>query len=376
MINLQDIVICGKIVDDLPAGLLVIDPEGVIVKSNQAASRLLDIPLSNIIGRGWGDLFFGRPENDKFNQLFLDVIQEEPHSLSREVVFTTDSNKDVRLSVQTSFVQHEKTMVGIIVLLNDVTDLYRAKESERMLLLERNRQQEERIKGLTLLSQSIAHQVRNPVSVIGGFSKRLKSTMEKCGFVSEYPDIILEQAVKLGSIVDGITRLASAHKIDVANVDVRPIIEHALALAKDRATSQGKFLSPTVLIGSDIVYADKSLLAKVLVELLSNSIDFSDGAVVDVVIKTELVDCSIMLSVSDKGQGIAQEKLPFVFDPFFTTKSSGVGLGLTIARQAILEHGGRVGVVSKPDVDGTVVELLLPGFNSIMADSLQEAGDD
>jgi len=362
MTNLHDLII-SRIVEDLPAGLLVIDPDGVIVTVSPATSNLLGIPSSQILGHGWGEIFFGSEENDQFNQLFLDVIQKEPHSLRQDVCYKTGPGEILRLNVRSSFIRHEGKLVAIVVLLNDITDLYRAQEAERQLMLERVHQQDEKIESLSRLAQSIAHQVRNPASAIGGFARRLEGVLKSHGLVSEYPSIILEEAVRLEGIVGAVVRLGSLKKTCAAELESSAIIDKCLAHAEEYALAQGKRIVPTIRILKPRIYADAVLLAQAIEEVLLNSVDFSATDAVPVDILVGAREGATLVAITDQGPGISIEAQPYVFDPFFTTKSRGSGLGLSVARQIVLEHGGEISAGSGPHENSTIIEMILPDFS-------------
>lgn len=353
-------IIVSRIVEDLPAGLLVIDPEGVIVTVSPATSRLLGIPLSRIKGSGWGELFFGREENDQFNQLFLDLIQKEAPSIQRDVCYTTELGDTLRLNVRSSFIRHEGQLVAMVVLLTDITDLFRAQEAERRLMRERSDQQNEKIESLGRLAQSIAHQVRNPASAIGGFAKRMEGVLSSHGVACEYPAIIIEQARRLETVVSGVVRLGALRKTCVTGLDASRVLGAAVARAEDRAASLGKRMTATVRILKTDIDADEALLNHALDEVLANCIDFSDEKEVLTDILLESRDGGARLSISDQGPGIEADSLPYVFDPFFTTKALGTGLGLTVARQAALELGGSIEARRGPMGNGTAIEIVLP----------------
>ncbi len=88
-------IVIQNILESVPVGLLVIDPQGEIVTTNRAASEILK-------GKGWGELFFDNDHNIDFNQVILDVIQEKRVNLHRSVNYSGPTGETLRLSMTTS----------------------------------------------------------------------------------------------------------------------------------------------------------------------------------------------------------------------------------------------------------------------------------
>ena len=104
--------------------------------------------------------------------------------------------------------------------------------------------------------------------------------------------------------------------------------------------------------------ADRNQLKQVFFNVLKNAMEAMEPGG-QLHLKTRAGDDSIFLMFGDTGTGIKQEDLLRLFEPYHTTKPGGSGLGLMIVQRIMREHGGQVGVESKPEV-GTVVTLEFP----------------
>ena len=112
------------------------------------------------------------------------------------------------------------------------------------------------------------------------------------------------------------------------------------------------------MAGDDaVVQADPDMLRAVVLNLLLNACQASNGQRVD--IETSLAPGVCKIEVRDRGPGIAPDLLEKIFDPFFTTKSSGTGLGLPIVKRLMEVQGGSVRLHAR-DGGGTVAEVTLP----------------
>ncbi|GBD91427.1 sensor protein ZraS [bacterium BMS3Abin04] len=106
------------------------------------------------------------------------------------------------------------------------------------------------------------------------------------------------------------------------------------------------------------VYWDQNQIQQVMMNLIQNSIDAikSDG---EIRIATEYVNDEIIISVSDNGEGIAEDKLNKIFNLYYTTKAKGTGIGLSLVQKIIYEHGGLVNLESEKNA-GTKIMIKLP----------------
>jgi len=131
-------IILRNILDTHPVGLMVINPGGEVITINQAASETLGYPHAAFQGKGWGDLFFGDEQNTEFNQVIVDIIQEKKVNLKRSTPYVRADGTTLQLSITGSFLRENDAIAGIVVLLNDVTELHRAHEKEKAALEEKS----------------------------------------------------------------------------------------------------------------------------------------------------------------------------------------------------------------------------------------------
>jgi len=201
-------IVIQNILESVPVGLLVIDPKGEIVTTNRAASEILGYSSEMLKGKGWGELFFDNDQNIDFNQVILDVIQEKRVNLHRSVNYSRPTGETLRLSITTSFLKENEEVAGIVVLMDDITEIDRVRRRERAILEEKNRIQRQRAEGLQKLSLAVAHQIRNPVTSIGGFSMRILKTLDENNPSTDYVHNILTGTKRLEDIVKAVNDYA------------------------------------------------------------------------------------------------------------------------------------------------------------------------
>ncbi len=339
--------------------MLVIDSQGEIVTINRAACEILGYTRDTFRGKGWGEIFFEADKNVEFNQVIIEVILEKQVNLHRDVSYIRPTGETLRLSINTSFLQENDEIVGLVVLLDDVTELHELHEREKAILEEKNRAQRERTESLKKLALAVAHQIRNPVTSIGGFATRLLNKSDKKGGNAVYLRNILSGTKRLEAIVQGVVDYTEIFPASPVKVPISGVLGKAQARLTEKAIELSKQVNWNVKIEPIEVLIDPELFAQALDEILLNCIEAftGDHGTVDIIAFRNANGTYI--EISGTGTGISEQDMPYIFDPFFTTKAVGVGMGLCKAQRIITEHKGELTVSSSPG-KGTKVTVRLP----------------
>ncbi len=222
-------------------------------------------------------------------------------------------------------------------------------------------QNEELAKANRLKSEflaSMSHELRTPLNAIIGFSEVLKDGM--LGPLSapqlEYTSEIHSSGRHLLSLINDILDLskieAGKMELELEEVDLAALLDHALTIVKDRAARGEVSMSIHVASGLDSIPADGRRLRQVVYNLLSNAVKFTPKGGT-VLIEAAAADGEVEISVRDSGIGIAAGDLDRLFQPFeqldggIDRKYEGTGLGLVMVKRLVELHGGTVGVESE-----------------------------
>jgi two-component system heavy metal sensor histidine kinase CusS len=219
---------------------------------------------------------------------------------------------------------------------------------------------------LEQFSADIAHELRTPVNNIMG---ETEVTLHRPRSAAEYREALesnLEEAGRLRRIIESLLFLARAEAGsplpgEHATVDLRPELESIAGFFQPQAEELGVSVS---VRGSGRCRADRDLLRRAVVNLMSNALHFSESGDSITLEVTEADDRSVVVSVTDTGCGIPPEHLPKVFDRFFRgdrsrSRQEGSGLGLAIVKTIMQLHGGEVLVASEPG-KGSRFSLVFP----------------
>lgn len=170
--------------------------------------------------------------------------------------------------------------------------------------------------------------------------------------------VIGEQGDGLMKFVQNYRRLSRVPKPRLGEVNVKRLFDRVKLLVIDKESSDVEYLF-SVDDNNLSVMVDESQLVQVLTNLIKNAqYAISDSGVISVWGK-RLAEEGVCIGVEDNGIGIAPEVMKEIFVPFFTTRDNGSGIGLSLARQIIRNHGGKIHVESQVG-KGTKVEIGLP----------------
>jgi len=218
--------------------------------------------------------------------------------------------------------------------------------------------QSERLAALGKLSQGIAHAVRNPVMIIGGFAKRIRKKLILDGSTTGYIDSILDETARLEKLVRDVWKYTSMSDPELKPVKISALLQSALAGWRQKEGSGSIKVEKNLNAEDPLVFIDEELMARALIHVLENAQEAMPGEGT-ISISTWWEDKWMVISVRDNGAGIDSDDLPLVFDPFFSTKTEGMGLGLSIVNRIVSGHRGEVKILSKPG-DGTEVRIQFP----------------
>jgi len=212
------------------------------------------------------------------------------------------------------------------------------------------------------LVADVAHELRTPLSIVRGYSEQLAD-----GLVEPEPELLRslhDEVLRLTRLLEDLSDLASAEaaglRLDRRPVDLAEVaaeqVRSLSAQARDAGIALSARLTPAWVAG------DRLRLGQVLGNLLTNALKFTPPGG-QVAVTLERSDDEARLTVADTGMGISPDELPRVFDRFFRGRRaggvSGSGVGLAVARELTVAHGGTLEAVSTEGA-GTTFTMRLP----------------
>lgn len=234
----------------------------------------------------------------------------------------------------------------------------KARLYEKVVDVEEQLRHNERLSALGLLAAEIAHEIRNPLTVMKMLFHSLDLRFDAADARAKDTAIITDKMEQLDRIVDRILRFARTSEPDFRTENLNAIVEDALLLVRHKLAQQGIELRRRLDASLPALSCDRTQIEQVLLNLILNAAQAMPGSGT-LTIATAREPGHVLVTVADTGPGIPAERRDRLFEPFLTTKPSGTGIGLAIVRKIVETHRGRVEVRSRAG-KGTQFRISLP----------------
>ncbi len=196
------------------------------------------------------------------------------------------------------------------------------------------------------LAAGLAHEIRNPLAGIAGVIDVIGSQLPESSPSRDVLDEVKQEIGHINRIVSDLLETARPQPPDFRLSDLNATAEHAVIFARQQALSKPIGIDLVRCEDLPAVEHDPRQIHQVLLNLLLNAIQAIEAAGW---VRVEIArrEGAAEVRVADSGRGIAPENLANIFRPFFTTKGDGTGLGLSLARRIVEDHGGAIEVASR-----------------------------
>jgi PAS domain S-box-containing protein len=330
--------------------VVVLDRDGRILRFNRACEQTTGYSSEEVLGEHVWDLFVIPDEIDGVKAVFEQLRGGEPRN-DYENYWKGKDGLLRRISWSNTVLTDPYGKVDYIVAAGlDITDLKHMQEQLRKT---------ERIAELGTLASGMAHEIGTPMNVILGRAEYLFQRVTDEGTKKGLATIVT-QVERITKVMNQLLAFARRRTPERRAVDLAQTIDDSLEMFHERMTRSRIKVEKVIEANMPSVHADRDQLIQVLINLVMNSIHaMPEGGRLRLSLDRE--DSHVRLGLSDTGQGIPEEIRSKVFDPFFTTKDfgKGTGLGLTVVKGIIEEHGGTIAVESAVD-KGTTFWIRLP----------------
>ncbi len=205
--------------------------------------------------------------------------------------------------------------------------------------------QAEKLSALGRLTADVAHEIRNPLTSIGGFARRLNNRLLPGTREKEYADIVVSEVDRLERILRDVLSFSRETKYDMEYQGINDVIRESVQTFAEICNEQSVRIIYELEETLPEILIDRDQVRQAVNNLISNALDvMTDGGTLTLrTYMEEFHNVSyIILEVDDTGPGLPVEALNMIFEPFYTTKEigAGTGLGLSICKKIIDEHNG------------------------------------
>mgnify|MGYP000491681893 CR=1 FL=1 len=323
-----------NILQSVPSGVISLDEALRVTKVNLSAEKILEIKRESTLGKYHGDVL---------NKPITDLLNDKKIIERGEITYLTPSGRRIWLGLTLSPLKdREENIIGQILIFTDLTQL-KALEAQMEL--------RSRLSSLGEISAGIAHELRNPMAVIAGYTQLLSKKADPS--LKPTVDAITTEINVMNRIISDFLSFAKPAELAISDVDLKKIIENCIVTLVRERNNIKVHLDIEDL---PVIKGDDILLRQAFTNLIQNAVEaMPTGG--DLTIKyatSNLLD----VMVSDTGPGIAGDMADKIFLPFFTTKDRGTGLGLSLVQKIIVSHGGSISVDSSER--GATFRIRLP----------------
>jgi signal transduction histidine kinase len=228
----------------------------------------------------------------------------------------------------------------------------RLRETQALLL------RTEKLAAVGEMSSKMAHEIRNPLTSIGGFARRVSKSLKANDQNKDYLEIIVRETERLERILNEQLQFAQLSRPRLKMEDLNSVVEQSLVLVSEEALRRKAKILKRLSLELPKLLLDSDKMKQVLINILQNALKFLPvGGKIKV--ETKRAGDYAHVIIGNEGERIPGELMDRLFVPFFTSGKEGTGLGLAVAYQIVKEHGGEIRVKSD-DEWSTVFCVCLP----------------
>lgn len=230
-------------------------------------------------------------------------------------------------------------IIGSLTINQDITQYEQERmEHEKALAML------DRINLVSELVMGVAHEIRNPLTVIKGYLQIMEK--KSTAAMGDQLKVVLSELERVEQLISNFLSLSNNKATKQAPTQINSIIKHIVPMILSEANMHCIEIETRLDENLPLILLDEKEITQLILNLLKNGIEAIEQQGV-IVVETSRNEDSVCLVVSDSGCGINKEYLDKIFDPFFTTKDNGTGLGLSVCMGIVRRHEGTLEVLSQ-----------------------------
>ena len=319
----------------LSSGVLAFDQTSELITCNEAANKILDIPLTGLIGSELGNIARSHPFLMPLLQRTEIELDGQHAAWRQEVKLQKDDSILVLLCRGSALPGEPGEDGGHVVVFDDVTVLNEA----------------QREAAWSEVARRLAHEVKNPLTPIRLSAERLRFKLmdrleaDDAAMLDRSTKTIMAQVDALKDLVNAFGDYAKEPALNRQYLALDDLVTEVLELYKD--IGQPNRVTLDLASRDSRILADPGRIRQLLHNLLQNAQEALEGKEnPKIVLRTRTIETDnkrwVQMQVEDNGPGVNMDVIDQPFEPYLTTKQGGTGLGLAICRKIVQEHGGRI----------------------------------
>jgi two-component system sensor kinase FixL len=341
---LRDQEIHSGILDSATDAIVTINEDHIITGYNRGAEKLFGFSREEALGQDLKIIIPTPYKEQHKNFVRRYVATRSPHVMGKHVQLKAQRRDGSEFPMSISFsmaeIRDELYFTGIV---RDITEY---KHMEDRLV------RAERLAAVGNTVSHIAHEIKNPLAIIGGFAKQLQKISCLDEKSQHKLSIIMEEVLRLEGMIAQMRDFVKRPSITKEPADIEDLLDEVVEMFEGACQEQNVSVKREKAPENPTASFDQQQLRQVLINLFKNALEvMPHGGELTVVSRVN--EKNLEVSISDTGHGMTPEIKANIFQPYFTTKEKGTGLGLAISQTILEEHGGGIFVDSAPGAGST-----------------------
>ncbi|MFD1705936.1 PAS domain S-box protein [Siminovitchia sediminis] len=330
-----------QLVENFQDTVGIITRDGSCLYINDSGKKLFGVTSKEeVIGKSIFD-FVSSEAHDVINHQMKDQLANHPSELTFSRHDGIKKHVGIKL-IPTIYKERESFHIVI-------RDLTEQKKTEELI------HRTEKLSVVGQLAAGIAHEIRNPLTAIKGFTQLLRKESH-----NDYFEVMLSELERIEEIVSDLLILAKPQPSKTEKVHIGALIEDTIDLFKSEALLRNVEIHSHIQLTHQCIEGEADKLKQVYINLIKNAIEaMPDGGTIEISAYPE--NGKIITQIKDSGIGIPDERLSKLGEPFYSTKEQGTGLGLMICNRIIKNHNGKMKIESTAGA-GTTIHVCFPSY--------------
>ncbi|WP_261828844.1 sensor histidine kinase [Inconstantimicrobium mannanitabidum] len=379
-----------SLINSIPDLIFYKDINSRYLGCNKAYENYSGMKEEDIVGHSDFDIF-DEEEASFYREMDAKMIEKEEKVSYEQWIKYPDSREALLDTIKTPYYDSEGNILGIIGICRDITERIKKEELQRKMEEETIRldklKENDRIK--TEFFANISHELRTPINVI--FSalqmqeilfkedKNENASIDKFKYIKMMKQNCYRLLRLINNLID-ITKFDNGYfSINERNQDIIQLVEDVVLSVADYIEKKGISVTFDTDAEEKVIAVDTEKMERIILNLLSNAVKFTpSGGKIDVYIEDN--DSDVCIRIKDTGIGIPQEKLNMIFERFvqvdksLTRNHEGSGIGLSIVKSLVEQHGGNISVKSE-EGKGTEFIIHIPCKLAVWEASTKNTGN-
>ncbi|MFG6113849.1 PAS domain S-box protein [Halobacillus sp. MO56] len=338
-----------KLVEGAPDAMAIHDAEQILY-INQAATETLGVKAEDVIGQPLSDFIF-KEDWLWYRGKLVEALENGEVGGIFDIRLVLPSGETMDVSSTGSIIEYQGRKAMQAVFRNNSAQKEFETKSNYLL------QQYEKMNLVGELAAGIAHEIKNPLTILKGFIQLLDISKHKHEH-TQYESLMFSEIDRIHLMVNEFLTLAKPSEEDMKPIDLHVALKQTISLMHAHAASNKVTIQFEENTSLPLVHGIENKLKQAFINIIKNAIEaMHEGGRLRIII--DQCKDKMKISFADEGCGMTEEELRKITTPFFTTKSDGTGLGMMITNNIVESHNGKLMVESKVGA-GTTIAIAFP----------------